>query len=306
MAKSLIARIGEADLKLLRVFKTVAESGGLSAAEAELNIGRSTISKYVADLELRLSLKLCDRGPAGFALTEDGRKVLEAADRLLDSVSKFQLEVNEIRRNLAGEIRIALFDQCASNPEAQIDRAIYKFNQAAPEVDVQLSVEPPNVIETKLIGGQLDIGVIAKHRSSDSLEYLPLYGENMFLYCGSGHRFFDQCDSKLSLEDVRAAYYAGINVTSPNLEVGRRLKLRRAANVQSEQALTILILSGVYVGFLPDHLSRDYVRRDLMRVVLPDQLFYRAEFAAAVRRSPAPNRIARLFLKTLAQEHAAS
>ena len=67
-AKSLMTRIGDADLKLLRIFKAVVDSGGLSAAETELNVGRSTISKQIADLEHRLNLRLRQRGPAGFAL----------------------------------------------------------------------------------------------------------------------------------------------------------------------------------------------------------------------------------------------
>ena len=64
--ETLATRIGDTDIRLLRIFKTVVESGGLSAAEIELNIGKSTISKHISDLELRLDLKLCNRGPAGF------------------------------------------------------------------------------------------------------------------------------------------------------------------------------------------------------------------------------------------------
>lgn len=302
-AKSLVTRISDTDLKLLRVFKSVVESGGLSAAETELNIGRSTISKQLADLELRLELTLCNRGPAGFSLTEDGQKVLRAADRLLESVSEFRIEVNEIKQNLAGTIRVALFDQCASNPEAHVSRSIRAFNRAAPNVEIELSLEPPTVIESKVIGGGFDIGIIARHRPSPSLNYTPLYGENMFLYCGQGHDFFDRDPAELSLSDVRSANYAGISVNSPNLHVGQKLGLRRSAKVQSEQALTILIMSGRYIGFLPDHLTSDFVHQGWMKAILPEQLHYRAAFSAATRRSPEPNRITRLFLDTLVQEH---
>ena len=77
--RALLRRLGDADLRLLRVFVTVAEFGGLAASEFELNIGRSTISKHLADLELRLGLKLCQRGPAGFALTAEGEQVVSVA-----------------------------------------------------------------------------------------------------------------------------------------------------------------------------------------------------------------------------------
>ncbi|KIC17251.1 MULTISPECIES: LysR family transcriptional regulator [unclassified Leisingera] len=301
--KTHLKHVADADLKLLRVFKAVAESGGLAAAESELNIGKSTISKYIADLELRLDLKLCNRGPAGFSLTDDGAKVLRSAEGLLISVADFRAEVNEIKQQLAGTIRIALFDQCASNPEAFVPGGIRAFNKAAPAVEIDLSLEPPNVIETKVISGQLDIGILALHRPSPSLDYMPLYGENMFLYCGKGHPFMDRDLSALSLSDVQAMNYAGIRVNSPNLHVGQTLGFRRAAKVQNEQALAILIMSGSYLGFLPDHMAEGYIRKGLMKAVLPEEIRYRSQFAAVTRRRPAVNRITKLFLDTLTAAH---
>ncbi|UWQ81598.1 LysR family transcriptional regulator (plasmid) [Leisingera sp. S132] len=301
--KSNLKHVADADLKLLRVFKAVAESGGLAAAETELNIGKSTISKYLADLELRLDLKLCHRGPAGFSLTDDGSKVLKSAEGLLLSVSGFRAEVNEIKQQLAGTLRIALFDQCASNPEAFVAGAIRAFNKAAPAVEIDLSLEPPNVIETNVIGGKTDVGILALHRPSPSLNYAPLYGEDMFLYCGKGHPFMDCDHAALRLEDVRAANYAGIRVNSPNLHVGQTLGFRRAAKVQNEQALAILVMSGSYLGFLPDHLADKFVRDGMMRKVLPEQIYYRSQFAAVTRKRPAMNRITRLFLDQLTAAH---
>lgn len=297
------SRIGDSDIRLLRVFKTVVESGGLSAAEVELNIGKSTISKHITDLELRLGLKLCTRGPAGFALTEDGAKVLQAADHLLVSVSQFRNEVSEIKEQLGGTIRISLFDQCASNPDSRLARAIHRFNEAAPSVQIELSLEPPNVIETMVISGQLDIGIIALHRPSTSLNYAPLYGENMFLYCGREHPLFEIPDRELRTSDLLRYNYVGLSVNSPNLIVGQQLGFQRSAKVQSEQALAILILSGRYIGYLPDHLAQDFVDQEKMRMVLPDETQYRTRFAAVTRKQPEPTRVTKLFLEVLQSEH---
>jgi DNA-binding transcriptional LysR family regulator len=67
------------DLRLLRVFRSVVDCGGMSAAELELNIGTSTVSRHVKDLETRLSLVLCRRGRGGFALTDEGQRVYDEA-----------------------------------------------------------------------------------------------------------------------------------------------------------------------------------------------------------------------------------
>ncbi len=303
--ETLTTRIGDTDIRLLRIFKTVVESGGLTAAEVELNVGKSTISKHLSDLELRLDLKLCNRGPAGFSLTNDGEKVLRAADELLLSVSQFRNEVNEIKEKLAGTIRISLFDQCASNPESRLAQAIHRFNHAAPTVQIELSIEPPNVIETMVISGQLDIGIIAMHRPSTSLNYAPLYGENMFLYCGNDHPLFGQSDRDIKIRDLSKFNFAGLSVNSPNLIVGQQLGFRRAAKVQNEHALAILILSGSYLGFLPDHLAQGFVKRGLMKQILPGETQYRTRFAAVTRKQPAPTRVTELFREVLLSEHAA-
>ncbi|WP_298936332.1 LysR family transcriptional regulator [uncultured Ruegeria sp.] len=300
---TLATRIGDTDIRLLRIFRTVVESGGLTAAEIELNIGKSTISKHISDLELRLKLKLCNRGPAGFSLTEDGEQVLAAAEELLIAVSQFRTEVNEIKEQLAGTIRVSLFDQCASNPESQLASAIHNFNEAAPAVQIELSLEPPNVIEKMVISGQLDLGIIALHRPSTSLNYVPLYGEDMFLYCGVDHPLFATPDAQLSTSDLRRYNYAGVSVNSPNLIVGQQLGFKRAAKVQNEQALAILILSGRYIGFLPDHLAQGFVGRGLMRKILPEETQYRTRFAAVTRKQPAPTRVTKLFLDALKSAH---
>lgn len=301
--KSLVKTLGDSEIKLLRIFKAVVESGGVSAAETELNVGRSTISKHLSDLELRLDLKLCHRGPSGFCVTTAGQRVLEAAEHLLDSVSEFRGRVNDIKEKLAGTVRIALFDQCVSNPHARLPQAIHEFNRQAPNVDIELALEPPTVIETKLIGGQLDIGIIAHHRPSPSLEYAPLYGEKMYLYCGVHHPFFNMNQELITLDSIREAGYAGIGVNSPNLKMGQRMGLRRNARVQNEHALSLLVLSGRYVGFLPSHMAEDFVRRGEMKAILPETYGYQSEFSAAIRRSPEPSRSTRLFLETLISAH---
>src|SRR5262249_41536293 len=60
------------DLRLLRVFKTIVEEGGLKPAQAALEIGLPTISKYLSDLEARFGVRLCRRGSQRFELTREG------------------------------------------------------------------------------------------------------------------------------------------------------------------------------------------------------------------------------------------
>ena len=58
MKDSIIPKpVTEYDLRLLRIFLSVVEHGGFSAAENALGITRSTISVHMSSLEARMNLK---------------------------------------------------------------------------------------------------------------------------------------------------------------------------------------------------------------------------------------------------------
>ena len=88
-----MGQVGDYEIRLLRVFKTVVECGGFSAAEVELNISRSTISVHMSNLEARLKLKLCQRGRSGFALTEEGLTIYNATRQLFSRLAEFRSTV---------------------------------------------------------------------------------------------------------------------------------------------------------------------------------------------------------------------
>ena len=92
--KGITPTLSDIDIRLLHVFRAVTESKGFANAETVLNIGRSTISAQMATLEGRLGLRLCERGPGGFSLTDEGREVYAASTRLLMALNEFRTDTN--------------------------------------------------------------------------------------------------------------------------------------------------------------------------------------------------------------------
>ena len=121
--RALLGRISDVDIRLLRVFRAVVACGGVSAAELELNIGRSTISRHLTDLELRLGVKLYERGPAGFALTTEGEQIFDASTDSWRRSTPFRLGSTRCI-SLSGHLAIALFDKLLTNREARLSEAI--------------------------------------------------------------------------------------------------------------------------------------------------------------------------------------
>jgi len=300
---AVLGQLGDMDLRLLRVFKSVVDCGGMAAAELELNIGTSTVSRHVKDLETRLGLTLCRRGRAGFSLTMEGEQIYAQTLQLLASTEAFRSGVDEIHRRMGGQLNVALFDKTASNPAAHIGAAIALFCERAPDVALNLHIAPINAIERGVIDGQFQVGVIPGHRSSDSLTYDALFDETMLLYCGAQHPLFGTDNDSLAWSDLGAHQFAGLGYHSPNMEISQQVRLPRKATAFDQEAIATLILSGKFLGFLPDHYADSFVRLGKMRAVKPSLFRYACSFLGILRRSPQPSRATRLFQACLREAH---
>ncbi len=304
--RALVSSLGDVDIRLLRIFVTVTECGGFAASELELNIGRSTISKYIADLETRIGLRLCHRGPSGFALTPEGDMVLDATRRLLSKIDSFQSEIDNIHSNLAGTLRLGIFDQSSTNPEAQLHMAIRKFHDDAPDVTLEIVLETPSVLESRLLDGSLDAIIAPIYRQSSSLSYRPLYTETMTLYCGEDHPLFG-CPADTTPEslDLASQTYAGYSFNSPNMMAGRDLGLVRSARVKEEEALALLIQSGRYIGYLANHVAETFFAKGKVWPLSPAHTSYKTVFGVVTRRKPEPDRKTARFVECLVDVHGA-
>jgi len=240
--KAVLGQLTDMDIRLLRVFKSVVECGGMAAAELELNIGTSTVSRHVKDLETRLGLTLCRRGRSGFALTPEGQQIYTETLRLLAGAEAFRASVDALHHRMGGEIHLAVFDQTASNPQARISAAIAQFAQQAPDVSLCLHVAPIQAIERGVIDGQFQVGVIPGHRNSDILAYDDLFGETMHLYCGQHHPLFAQEPQGLDWDGLRRYPFAGLGYHSPNMEFSQQVRLPRKATGFDQESIATLIL----------------------------------------------------------------
>ena len=300
----ILGQLNDIDVKLLRVFRHIVECGGMSAAELELNVSRSVISRQLKDLEIRLGgLKLCNRGRAGFSLTDDGRRVFNAIMRLHSSIDLFRSQISDIHQKMSGNLIIGIGDLTISNPEAHIDSAFQLFSQHAPEVTLDVHTQPLNVIEPLVIDGTYHIGIVPFHRSSSSLIYHPLFRERMRLYCGPAHPLYYADHSIIGWSNIREYNFAGLGYHSPNLELAGKAGLKRMATTNEQESIATLIASGNYLGFLPQHFATQFIADGSMRCIENELFDYDVEYCAIIRKAPSTSRIVDVFLRCLLDAH---
>lgn len=303
-SRPMMGQLSDMDIRLLRIFKSVVDCGGMAASELELNIGTSSISRHIKDLEIRLGLTLCRRGRGGFAMTPEGEQIYQQTLLLLSATDQFRGSVDDIHRRMGGQLNVAVHDKTASNPNAKIHQAIALFSERAPDVALNMHVACSNPIERGVFDGQFQIGIIPDHRSSDSLLYAKLFEETMLMYCGADHPLFNTPQQDLGWDDISAHHFACLGYHSHNMEISHEMRLSRKATGFDQESIATLILSGKYIGFLPDHYARCFVERQQMQVVKPAQFKYQCNFVAMLRRSPQPSRVVQAFWNCLLEAHA--
>jgi DNA-binding transcriptional LysR family regulator len=138
-----LRRLTERDLKALRVFRAAAEAGGLAAAEQQLHMTRSAISRYIRDAERSLGVRLCERGPAGFLMLEAGEIALRGTTEALDALDRIQAEVDANRGLLSGKISIGIADNLVLNEACRAPEALRRVAQKSTAIVWSVTVASP-------------------------------------------------------------------------------------------------------------------------------------------------------------------
>jgi DNA-binding transcriptional LysR family regulator len=125
----------------------------------------------------------------------------------------------------------------------------------------------------------------------------------MFLYCGAAHALFPGESANMGWDDLRRYAFAGLGYHSPNMEISQQVHLTRRATGYDQESIATLILSGKFLGFLPDHYAEGFVRQGQMRAIQPDVFHYNCSFFSILRRSPPPSRVTRAFQDCLLKAH---
>lgn len=291
-------QLADIDLRLLSVFKAVVDCGGFSAAEIPLNLANSTISNYIADLEKRLSMHLCERGRAGFKLTEHGHVVYNATVDLLTAIEQFRTTINHSHHRLSGYLHIAFAEHMLSVHGSCVVSALQAFTEMAPDVEVKISTMSSDEVTTAVQNKKVDVGVTVLSERFNELDTLALFSEEMLVYCAKGHPLYEQ--NEITPQDLQRYSF----VESPRLMRGREphedMELwTKTAKAHHQEARATLILSGTYLGILPKHIVTNWGLNHKMKPLFVDLYGYRNTFKAVRRKKGGNELITNAFYQCL-------
>jgi DNA-binding transcriptional LysR family regulator len=146
------------DLRHLRYFIAVAESGQMTRAASRLGIQQPPLSQQIRALETALGTALFLRHPKGVALTDSGRLLLGEARRIIANVAALEALMARVAKGLVGTLSVGFTSSAAAH--AFTPATLREYRGLYPDVEVVLSEHNAAEITEAVASSRLHCGFL--------------------------------------------------------------------------------------------------------------------------------------------------
>lgn len=171
------------ELAELEIFRTVVAEGGVTRAAERLNRVQSNVTTRIKQLEESVGVPLFVRDRRRLVLTAAGEALLDYAERILDLVQEAREVVAP--QNPRGRLRIGSMESTAAS---RLPAPLAEFHQRWPEVRLELSTGPTDVLIAGVRACKLDAALVAGPIDDPAFSATPLYKEELLLVTPRSHR----------------------------------------------------------------------------------------------------------------------
>lgn len=171
------------ELTELRIFKAVAEQGGITRAAAKLHRVQSNVTTRVKQLEDRLGTRLFVREHRRLVLSPEGKLLLAYADRLLNLSSEAEAALRSGRPR--GAFALGALESTAAT---RLPPVLARYHRAYPDVRLELSTGTTGALVTRVLDRAVEAAFVAEPFSAHDLESQPAFTEELVLITPRGFR----------------------------------------------------------------------------------------------------------------------
>ena len=170
------------DLAELKIFKAVAEHGGVTRAATALNRVQSNVTTRVKQLEERLGTRLFHRQGRRLVLSAEGRVLLGYADRLLQLSSEAQAAL--LKQAPQGALRLGALESTAAT---RLPALLARYHREHPGVRLALVTGTTGALVDKLQREEIEAAFVAEPFDARNLEMRHAFTEELVLISPRGH-----------------------------------------------------------------------------------------------------------------------
>src|SRR5205814_4022267 len=170
------------DLAELKIFKAVAEQGGITRAAAALHRVQSNVTTRVKQLEERLGTKLFHRQGRRLVLSSEGKVLLAYADRLLRLSAEAQAALKG--HGPHGLFRLGTLESTAAT---RLPPVLARYHRGYPAVRLELVTGTSGALVDRVLRGEIEAAFVAEPYPARGLESRHVFTEELVLITPKGH-----------------------------------------------------------------------------------------------------------------------
>ncbi len=289
-------------IDVMKTFCDLVETGSFSKAAEANFISQSAVSQQLAKLERDLATQLISRGGGVVVPTDAGKAFYQGAKEILRRHEQLLGEVRSAADAVRGVLRVGTIYSLGFY---LLDPYVRKFIQRHPEVNLHVEYTGWNRIYAAVIGGEMDLGVVACPEKHRSIEIIPLDKEELGVVASPDHAL--ALRRRIDIAELRDKDFVAFERNIPTRRLidkvlkQQKVKVNIVMEFDNVELLKRAIMVGAGVGILPkDNVEREVAHKDLSYARLDGMRKPLTRPVAIIcRRGKSPNPAERMFLGLL-------
>ena len=210
------------NMKQALYFKTIAKYGTITAAAKQLYISQPSLSQTLRQIEDEVGTPLFDRSTSPFHLTYAGERYLKAVEAMLDIETRLKEEIESIRRDDGGRLRLGI---SVTRAMQVLPDVIPIFTKAYPNVTIELTEAASASLEGLLQKGQIDLALAALEANEANIAYELIEKESIGILAGKDSQLAQLVPSgtPISLEMVEKEAFVSLDTSHSSRIIQDRL-----------------------------------------------------------------------------------
>lgn len=245
------------ELSRLRALRELASRHTMAAVADVLCLTASAVSQQIAQLEEKVGMPLVERQGRGVRLTRAGEVLVEHVERLLSIMDEAKSDLAQIKSEIAGVLRVAVFPTVAA---ALLPHVINALNQTYPYLQIVLDELEPADGLAALGSWRCDVSFVDDlclqlRGKQNQAEYVHVLDDYLYALLPRRHPLAKK--QTLSLAELKDEQWALDSASSVYAEFIQNL-CRRAgyepqvnANCRGFEVVSAMVSAGCSVTVMP-------------------------------------------------------
>ncbi len=257
-------------IETIKIFCDLVETKSLSRAAERNFVTQSAVSQQLRGLEEKVKRRLLERMRGGreVRLTEDGEVFYRESLLVVAAYAQLEERMRTLTGTVSGTLHVATVYSIGLH---ELPAVVRRFMALYPEAKIDLEYSRTTRIVRDVLGGAIELGVVAYPEKKRGLSIIPLGGDRLVLICQPGHALAKH--KKIRARDLDGQDFVLFERDIPTRRAMDRIlraegvSVRRVAEFDNIETIKRAVEVGIGAAIVPSPSVADEERGGRLAVV---------------------------------------